>query len=164
MDHSDVQTNILKLMLSVCWISLSTIFTWNSADLYFNRQLAFQWAPTLPPYLLTYFSTRMRQNLYVQDLLKAGTKRLAQPFNFTYRYIDDVLSLNNSKITEFIDVIYPCELDIKDTTESSISASYLDCYLNSDNGKFIILRKTIEGYVFCFYFIPKGIIFFYPNN
>ena len=49
----------------------------------------------------------------------------------------DVLSLNNSKISEFIDVIYPCELDIKDTTESSISASYLDCYLNIDDGKLI---------------------------
>ena len=31
-------------------------------------------------------------------------------------------------------VIYPCELNIKDTTESSISASYLDCYLNIWNG------------------------------
>ena len=27
-----------------------------------------------------------------------------------------------------------------------------------------ILRKTIEGYGFCFDFIAKGIIFFYPNN
>ena len=53
------------------------------------------------------------------------------------RYIDDILSLNNSKISEFIDVIYPCELNIKDTTESSISASYLDCYLNIENGKLI---------------------------
>ena len=39
--------------------------------------------------------------------------------------------LHNLKISEFIDV------DIKDTTESSISASYLDCYLNIDNGKLI---------------------------
>ena len=73
----------------------------------------------------------------MQSLLKAGTKRLAQQFNFTYRYIDDVLSLNNSKISEFIGVIYPCKFDIKDTTESSISASYLDCYLSIDSGKLI---------------------------
>ena len=48
--------------------------------------------------------------------------------------------MNNSKISEFIDVIYPCELDIKDTSESSISASYLDCYLNIDNGELNITR------------------------
>ena len=45
--------------------------------------------------------------------------------------------LRCSKISEFTDVIYPCEVDIKDTTESSISASYLDCYLNIDNAKLI---------------------------
>ena len=30
---------------------------------------------------------------FVQSLLKAGKKHLAQQFNFTYKYIDDVLSL-----------------------------------------------------------------------
>ena len=30
---------------------------------------------------------------FVQSLLKVGNKHLAQQFNFTYRYIDDVLSL-----------------------------------------------------------------------
>ena len=32
---------------------------------------------------------------FVQSLLQAGKKHLAQQFNFTYRYIDDVLSLKN---------------------------------------------------------------------
>ena len=54
---------------------------------------------------------------------------------FTYRYIDDILYLNNSTISEFIDLIYPFELEIKDTTESNTSVSYLDCYLFIDNGK-----------------------------
>ena len=48
-----------------------------------------------------------------------------------------VLSLNNSKITEFIDVIYPCELEIKDTTESNTPASYYECFLYTDNGKLV---------------------------
>ena len=34
---------------------------------------------------------------FVQSLLKADKKHLAQQFNFTYRYIDDVLSLKNTK-------------------------------------------------------------------
>ena len=44
-------------------------------------------------------------------LFKAGKKHLAPKFNFTDRYIDDFLFLNNSKISEFIDLIYPCEAD-----------------------------------------------------
>jgi len=32
---------------------------------------------------------------FVQELLRKGEKKLAQSFNYTFRYIDDVLSLNN---------------------------------------------------------------------
>ena len=46
-------------------------------------------------------------------------KKLAQKFNFPYNYIDDVLRLNNSRISEFIDHIHLCELEIKYTTESN---------------------------------------------
>ena len=41
-------------------------------------------------------STMVNEAEFVQSLIKAGKKRYAQQFNFTYRYIDDVLSLNNS--------------------------------------------------------------------
>jgi hypothetical protein len=34
----------------------------------------------------------------------------ARAFNFTYRYIDDVLSINNSRFAEFLPLIYPPEL------------------------------------------------------
>ena len=70
---------------------------------------------------------------FVQSLLKPGKKHLTQQFNFTYRYIDDVLSLKNTKVAEYF--IYPCELEIKETTETAASSSYLDCYLYIDNGK-----------------------------
>jgi len=30
---------------------------------------------------------------FVQELLRKGKKKLAQSFNYTFRYIDDVLSL-----------------------------------------------------------------------
>ena len=72
---------------------------------------------------------------FVQSLLQAGKKHLAQQFNFTYRYIDDVLSLKNTKIAEYLEFIYPRELEIKETTETAASSSYLDCYLYIANGK-----------------------------
>jgi hypothetical protein len=69
---------------------------------------------------------------FIQNLLKSGEKKLAKQFNLTFRYIDDVLSLNNSKFSDNIDLIYPNELEIKDTTESRNSASYLDLQLEFD--------------------------------
>jgi len=56
-------------------------------------------------------------------------KKLDQSFNFTFRYIDDVLSLNSSRFGDFVDRIYPIELEIKDTTDTDRSASYLDLHL-----------------------------------
>ena len=46
-------------------------------------------------------------------LLKKNEKKLAQFFNFTFLYINDVLSLNNSRFSDFIDRLYPIELEIK---------------------------------------------------
>ena len=36
---------------------------------------------------------------------------------------------------EYLKFIYPRELEIKETTETAASSSYLDCYLYIDNGK-----------------------------
>ena len=72
-------------------------------------------------------------HFFIQGFLKSGKKRFAQSFNFTYRDIDDVLSLNTSKFSDNLDSIYPSELEIKDTTESTKSTSYIDCLLEIDN-------------------------------
>lgn len=48
-----------------------------------------------------------------------------------FRYIDDVLSLNNSKFDECVDRIYHFELEIMDTTDTSKSALYLDLRLEN---------------------------------
>ena len=55
---------------------------------------------------------------------------LASRFNLTYRYIDDVLPINNPEFENYLGQMYPAELEIKDTTESTTSASYLDLLLS----------------------------------
>jgi hypothetical protein len=50
-----------------------------------------------------------------------------------FRYIDDVLSLHNSRFGYFVDHIYSIELEIKDTTDTYRSASYLDLHLEIDS-------------------------------
>ena len=70
---------------------------------------------------------------FIQGLLKKNEKKLARSFNFTFRYIDDVLSLNNSRFGDFVDGIKPTELEIKHTTDTDRSASYLDLHLEIDS-------------------------------
>ena len=50
---------------------------------------------------------------FIQFLLSTGKKKLASQFNFTYRYIDDVLSINNPDFENFLGQMYPAELEIK---------------------------------------------------
>jgi hypothetical protein len=78
---------------------------------------------------------------FTQGLLKKNEKKLARSFNFTFHYIDNVLSLNNSRFGDFVDRIYPIEIEIKDTTYSDRSASYLDMHLEIDSER--RLRTTL---------------------
>ena len=67
---------------------------------------------------------------FIQGLLMKNDKKLTRSFNFTLRYIDDVLSLNNSRFGDFVDRIYPIEFEVKDTTDTDTSASYLDLHVH----------------------------------
>ena len=59
------------------------------------------------------------------------TQKLAKQFNLTFTYM--YMSLNNSEFSNSIHLILPNELDVKDTTDSTNSASHLDLQLKYDN-------------------------------
>ena len=70
---------------------------------------------------------------------------LVWSFISTFCYIDDVRSLNNSWVGDFVDRIYRTELEIKDTTHTDRFASYLDLHLEiGRKGKLLLPAK---GYV-----------------
>ena len=48
---------------------------------------------------------------FIQSLLSTGKKKLASQFNFTYRYIDDVLSINNPDFENYLGQMYPADLE-----------------------------------------------------
>ena len=56
----------------------------------------------------------LHQADFIQGLLRKNERKLARSFNFTFRYIDDVVSLNSSRIGDFVDRIFYIELEIKD--------------------------------------------------
>ena len=87
-------------------------------------------APLLADLFLFFYEAK-----FLQGLLQRKEKRLAQSFNFSFRYIDDVLSLKNPNFRDYLHLIYPTELEIKETTDTTSSASYLDLYLYIDNGR-----------------------------
>ena len=92
--------------------------------MFFNTQSAYLWVQTLTNLFLY-----SHEPDFIQGLLKKNEKKLIPSYNFTFRYIDDVLSLNYSRFGDFVDRFHPMELEIKDTTDT---ASYLDLYLEID--------------------------------
>ena len=85
-------------------------------------------APLLANLFLYYYEADFKQ-----ELLRKKHTKLAISLNSTFRYIDDVLSLNNSKFDDYKKRIYPIKLEIKDTTDTVKSAPYLDLHLEIDN-------------------------------
>ena len=61
-------------------------------------------------------------------------KILPQTVYSSFRYIDDVLSLNNSQFSDYLHFIHPNELEVKDTTDTQKSASYHDLNIEINNG------------------------------
>jgi hypothetical protein len=70
-------------------------------------------------------------NIYIKTLgrfimgtLTKNEKKLTRPFNFTFLYTDNVLSINNSKFGDYADLIYATELEVNDATDTGCSALY----------------------------------------
>jgi hypothetical protein len=56
------------------------------------------------------YHTRFLGSEFLQKLVKDKKIHEARAFNFTFRYIDDVLSINNSRFAEFLPLIYPPDI------------------------------------------------------
>ena len=71
---------------------------------------------------------------------------VAKKFNDTIRYIDDLLTVNNSKFEKEICNIYPPELTLKRTSESERNLSYLDISISICGGKYVteVYDKSIS--------------------
>ena len=129
-EHSDSKSkysedDIIKMLEFSSWQYFRGFLPEKSS----SRQSAFQWVRIVPLFSPTSFCIHTKR-IFIQSLLSTGKKHLASRFNLTYRYIDDVLSINNPEFENYLGQMYPAELEIKDTTESTTSASYLDLLLS----------------------------------
>jgi len=87
---------------------------------------------------------------FMHGLLKKNKKKLTRSFDFTFLCIDDVTSLNNSRLSDFVDRIYPIELEIKETTDTYISASYFQLHLEIDSEARLRTKLHAKRYDFNF--------------
>jgi hypothetical protein len=58
--------------------------------------------------------------------LKNEDRKLSQIVNSIFRCIDDVLSLNISRLGDYLHRIYQSSHEVNDTTDTKLSTSYLD--------------------------------------
>ena len=93
------------------------------------------------------------ENEFLDKLIKEGKRKLARRFNLSYRYIDDLISFNNKRFKEFISDIYPKELTISETTESTSVASYLDLLFIRDNSNNITTKLYDKRGAFGFHIV-----------
>ena len=73
---------------------------------------------------------------YIKEKLSKADYGMALSYKYTVRYIDDLLTFNNPSFEGNIATIYPPELTLKKTTESSNRLSYLDIDIRINNGHF----------------------------
>ena len=59
---------------------------------------------------------------------------IIQAFNYTSRYLDDLLNIDNPYIEDMVDRIYPPELQLNKTNASDTEALLLDLHLSISNG------------------------------
>ena len=94
-----------------------TIYLLSLVDVFFQQTVGIPMGKNCAP-LLAYLFLYLYKTDFIQGLRKKNEKKLARSFNFRFRYIDEVLSLNNSRLGNFVDRIYPIELEIKDTNRN----------------------------------------------
>ena len=108
-------------------------------DSFSDKRLAFIWEQTVPHYWLTLFLYSC-ENEFLDKLIKEGKRKLARKFNLSYHYIDELTSFRNKRLKEFISNIYPKELTISETTESTSVASYVNLLFTRDKNNNIITK------------------------
>ena len=82
-------------------------------------------APLLADLFLHTFEYNFMVKTMKQDIIKAIQ------FSNTFRYINDLFSINNVNFGNCISAIYPSELELKDISTSSTEVCYLDTNLKT---------------------------------
>ena len=88
-------------------------------------------APFFANLFLFYYEWQYVNNLKKENVI------LARKFCYTFRFIDDLITINNSNFEKNIRNVYPAELELKKENRNDNSANFLDLNIEINNSKFI---------------------------
>ena len=74
------------------------------------------------------------ENEFLDNMIRSGHRRLARSFNLYYRYIDDLIVVNNKKFLDYLKEIYPSQLTVEKANKSDHLAYCLDLTFIIDRG------------------------------
>ena len=115
------RTSTLKKTLSRCSSFWLTAFSWSSrgGGGGFQQIVGIPMGKNCAPLLADIFLYSYGAE-FMQALLSAGKKRLVSQFNFTYRYIDGVLSVGGPDFENCLGRMCPPELGIRDAAGAAL--------------------------------------------
>ena len=70
----------------------------------------------------------------VHELSEENQSGVIEAFDFTSRYLDDLLNIDNNFFDSMVNRIYPSELQLNKANVSDAEASFLDLHLSISDG------------------------------
>ena len=108
--NTQILPNIsLKLIIKILEFLIDNIFVMFGGRVFQQTVEIYLWVQPVPLFSLTCSFIRMRQTSY-RGFSRKTKKKLARSFNFTFRYIDDIFSLNNSRLLILLITCIPLSL------------------------------------------------------
>ena len=83
--------------------------------------------------LLADFFLYSYENEFLDNMIRGGHRRLTRSFNLCYRYSDDLIAFNNTKL-DYLKEIYPSQPTVEKANKSDHLADYLDLTFIIDSG------------------------------
>ena len=94
-------------------------------------------------------------NEFLDSQVRSGHMRLARSFNLCYRYIDDLIALNNKKFMVYVNDIYPSELNVE---KADLDLTFIMGNNNRLYKKLYDKRDDLNFHVVNFPFLSSNII------
>ena len=110
----------LLVLIFFLYISVILIFLFGSSV--FRQVIGLPMGTNSAPLLADLFLHTFEYDFMVKTMKQAITEAIQ--FSNTFRYIDDLFSVNNVDFGNYITAIYPSELELKDTSTSSTEVCY----------------------------------------
>ena len=66
------------------------------------------------------------ERYFLDSLVRSVHRRLARSFNLCYRYVNDLIVFSNKTFKDYVEDIYPSELNVEKANRLDDQANYLD--------------------------------------